>query len=104
MTTIHPVITQKTQEEILKHTYIQIDRSEFQGQTYSSAPFYKQFNTDQYLFEVAGTVDITWKNNEEYDFNRVSSISITMYDDAGEVFPDDFVFDVFQNNLQFSII
>jgi hypothetical protein len=104
MKEIHPLITTKTQQEIFKNSYIQIDRSEFQGQTYSSAPFYKQFNTDQYLFEVAGTVDITWKNKEEYDFNSVSSISITMYDDAGEVYPDDKIYSVFENNLQFSII
>ena len=104
MKEIHPLISQKTQEEIFKNSYVQVDRSEYEGRTYSSAPFYKQFNTNQYLFEVAGTVDITWKNKEEYNFGRVSSISVTMYDDAGEVFPDDKIYDVFENKLQFSII
>lgn len=99
-----PLITPKTQKQLTTNCLVQIDRSEFEGQTYSSVPFFKEFDTEQYLFEVFGTVDITFRNKEEYDFNRVSSISITMHDDNGEVFPDDKMYDVIQNNLQFSII
>ena len=104
MKEITPLITPKTQTQLATNCLVQIDRSEFEGQTYSSAPFFKEFDTEQYLFEVFGTVDITWRNKEEYDFNKVSSISITMHDDNGEVFPDDKMYDVIQNNLQFSII
>ena len=104
MKEITPLITPKTQTQLTTNCLVQIDRSEFEGQTYSSAPFFKEFDTEQYLFEVYGTVDITWRNKEEYDFNKVSSISITMHDDNGEVFPDDKMYDVIQNNLQFSII
>ena len=99
-----PLINEKTQNQLNTNCLVKIDRSEFCDQTYSSAPFFKEFDTDQYLFEVFGTVDITWKNKEEYDFDRVSSISITMHDDNGEVFPDDKMYDVIQNKLQFSII
>jgi hypothetical protein len=98
------LISDLTQQEMLDNCYIKVDRSEFEGQTYSSAPFYKQFDTKQYLFEVFGTIDITWRNHEDYDFDRVSSISVTMYDDLGEVFPDEEVYDTIQKNLQFSII
>tara|TARA_R110002153_G_C13144719_1_gene481345 strand:+ start:46 stop:360 length:315 start_codon:yes stop_codon:yes gene_type:complete len=104
MKEITPLITPKTQKQLTTNCLVQIDRSEFEGQTYSSAPFFKEFDTEQYLFEVFGTVDITWRNKEEYDFNKVSSISITMHDDNGEVFPDDKMYDVIQNQLQFSII
>ena len=104
MKEITPLITPKTQTQLATNCLVQIDRSEFEGQTYSSAPFFKEFDTEQYLFEVFGTVDITWRNKEEYDFNKVSSISITMHDDNGEVFPDDKMYDVIENNLQFSII
>ena len=99
-----PLISSQTQTQLTTNCLVQIDRSHFEGQTYSSAPFFKEFDTEQYLFEVFGTVDITWRNKEEYDFNKVSSISITMHDDNGEVFPDDKMYDVIQNQLQFSII
>ena len=104
MKEITPLISTQTQKQLTTNCLVEIDRSEFEGQTYSSAPFFKEFDTEQYLFEVFGTVDITWRNKEEYDFNKVSSISITMHDDNGEVFPDDKMYDVIQNQLQFSII
>ena len=98
------LISDLSLQEILDNCYIKVDRSEFEGHTYSSAPFYKQFDTKEYLFEVFGTIDITWRNDEEYDFDRVSSISVTIYDDLGEVSPDEEIYNTIQENLQFSII
>ena len=97
------LISDLTQQEIIDNCYIKVDRSEFEGQTYSSAPFYKQFDTKEYLFEVFGTIDITWRNDEQYDFDRVSTISVTMYDDLGEVFPDEEIYNTITRNLQFTI-
>lgn len=97
-------ISEKTHQQILQNCFIRIDRASYKGCTIDSVSFYKQFNTSQYLFEVFGEVDIVWLNEENYEFNRVSSISISMYDDAGEIFPDEKIYDTIEKNLEFSII
>ena len=104
MKVITPQISEKTHQQILQNCFIRLDRATYHGSTIDSVSFYKQFNTSQYLFEVFGEVDIVWLNEENYEFNRVSSISITMYDDVGEVFPDEKIYDTIEKNLEFSII
>ena len=97
-------ISEKTQLQITKNCFIRLDRATYQGSIYDSVPFRTQFDTDQYLFELFGEVDIVWLNEENYEYQEVSSINITMFDDVGEVFPDEKIYDEILNNLHFSII
>ena len=97
-------ISEKTQLQITKNCFIRLDRATYQGSIYDSVPFRTQFDTDQYLFELFGEVDIVWLNEENYEYQEVSSISISMYDDAGEIFPDEKIYDTIEKNLEFSII
>jgi len=97
-------ISEKTQLQITKNCFLRLDRATYQGITYDSVPFRTQFDTNQYLFELFGEVDIVWLNEENYEYQEVSSINITMFDDFGEVFPDENIYDTIIKNLEFSII
>ena len=97
-------ISEKTQLQITKNCFIRLDRATYQGSTYDSVPFRNQFDTNQYLFEIFGEVSIAWLNQENYEYQEVNSIKITMFDDVGEVFPDENIYDTIINNLHFSII
>jgi len=98
------LISENTQLQILQNCFIRLDRATYQGSTYDSVPFRTQFDTDQFLFELFGEVNIVWLNKENYQYQEVSSIYITMYDDVGEVFPDENIYDTIIKNLEFSII
>ena len=104
MKVITPQISEKTQLQISQNCFIRLDRATYQGSTYDSVPFRTQFDTDQYLFELFGDVSIAWLNKENYEYQEVNSIYITMFDDVGEVFPDEKIYDEILNNLHFSII
>jgi hypothetical protein len=104
MKVITPQISEKTQLQISQNCFIRLDRATYQGSTYDSVPFRTQFDTDQYLFELFGDVSIAWLNQENYEYQEVNSIYITMFDDVGEVFPDEKIYDEILNNLHFSII
>lgn len=104
MIVITSQISEKTQLQISQNCFLRLDRATYKGCFSDSVSFYKQFNTDQYLFELFGEVNIVWLTKENYEYQEVNSISIIMYDDVGEVFPDENIYDTILKNLEFSII
>ena len=104
MKVITPQISENTQLQISQNCFIRLDRATYKGCFSDSVPFRTQFDTDQYLFELFGEVNIVWLNKENYEYQEVSSIYITMFDDVGEVFPDENIYDTIIKNLEFSII
>lgn len=98
------LLTTLNSPNILKKCSIETERLYYDGDSQSSIPFYKQFETDSLLVDISGAVSIKWNTKTDYDFTELDYVSIELSNQHGEVLIDDNLFDEITKNLEFTII
>ena len=83
---------------------IETDYPQFEGDIYSYVPFYKFYDTKKYTIEVEGDVCVKWCSHEEYEYDDLENVKVTMFDDDGEVEVTDDMYELILTHLEFSTI
>ena len=98
------LLTTNKSSNILKMCSIETERMYYDGDSRSSVPFYKQFETDSLLVDISGAVSVKWNSKTDYDFTELDYVSIDVCDEDGDVLIDDNLFGEITKNLEFTII
>lgn len=83
-------------------SYIEANYPEFDGDTFATVDFSSDLQTKNFHVTISGTQIFNWVSHEEYEFDCVDNLEVTVHDDKGEIELSNEFISKIDSNLEFT--